>query len=90
MQCPKQNQFLDIIWAISFYLHKKFVHHMLLFFICSKIKKNCYQNFSQCIRTMPEQGFQDVVNINKKKFQPYDDLVDQSFSQFIEHLFNSH
>ena len=37
---------------------------------------------------MIEQGVQDVVNINKLKFEPYGDLVDQTCSQFNE-IFNS-
>ena len=42
-----------------------------------------YQNKLQ------EQGVQDVVNRNKIKFQPYDDSVDQAFSQFNENLINN-
>ena len=32
---------------------------------------------------------QDVVNINKMKFESYDNLVDQVFSQFNENLINN-
>ena len=31
---------------------------------------------------LQEQGVQDVVNRNRTKFEPYRDLVDQTFSQF--------
>ena len=34
-------------------------------------------------------GVQDVVNVNKMKFEPYCDLVDQAFSQFNENLINN-
>ena len=42
-----------------------------------------YQNKLQ------EQGVQDVVNRVKIKFEPYDDLVDQAFSQFNENSINN-
>ena len=42
-----------------------------------------YQNKLQ------EEGVQDVVNINKIRFEPYGDLVDQAFSQFNENLINN-
>ena len=32
-----------------------------------------------CQKKQQEQGFQDVVNTNKIKFEPYLDLVDQHF-----------
>ena len=32
---------------------------------------------------------QDVVNMNKMKFEPCGNLVDQAFSQFIENLINN-
>ena len=39
-----------------------------------------YQNKLQ------EEGVQDVANISKMKFEPYDDLVEQDFFKFNEHL----
>ena len=42
-----------------------------------------YQNKLQ------EEGVQDVVHINKMKFELYGDLVDQAFSQFNENLINN-
>ena len=37
---------------------------------------------------MQEQGVQDVVNINKIKFEPYGDLVDEEYSRLNEILIN--
>ena len=51
------------------------------------MKKNCnqvfppYQVYQNKLR---EQGVQASVNMNKIKFEPYHDLVDQIFSQFKE------
>ena len=42
-----------------------------------------YQNKLQ------EKGIQDVVNINKMEFEPYDDLVDQVFLQFNANSINN-
>ena len=42
-----------------------------------------YQNRLQ------EEGVQDVVNINKMKFEPYVDSLDQEFLQFNENLMNN-
>ena len=42
-----------------------------------------------CQNKQQEQGVQDVVNKNKIKFQPYEDLLDQSFSQFKENSINN-
>ena len=38
---------------------------------------------------LQEEGVEDAVNINKTKFEPYGDLVDQAFSQFNENLINN-
>ena len=63
---------------------------MLLFFPFGDEK----QLLSVCPSLYPnklwEQKVQDVVNRNKIKFQPYDDLVDQIFSQnFNENPINN-
>ena len=38
---------------------------------------------------MQKQGFQDVVNRNKIKFESYGELVDQAFSQSNESSINN-
>ena len=38
---------------------------------------------------LQEQGVQDVVNINKIKFEQHGDLVDRTYLQFNDTLINS-
>ena len=40
-------------------------------------------------KKLQEQRVKDAVNINKIKFEPYVDLVDQDFFQFNETLINN-
>ena len=42
-----------------------------------------YQNKLQ------KEGFQDVVNINKGKLEPYGNLVDQAFLKLNDNLINN-
>ena len=53
------------------------------YFIRSEIKKIAVR-FSTIVSKQREQGVQALVNLNKIKFEPYCDLVDQAFSQFNE------
>ena len=41
-----------------------------------------------CQNKLQEQGVKDVLNRNKINFEPYGDLVDQTFSQFNENSIN--
>ena len=66
---------------------EKFADHLMLLFVLFRHEKlllSCcpllYQNKLQ------EQGVQDVLNRNKIEVDPYEDLIDQSFSQFNENL----
>ena len=38
---------------------------------------------------LQQEGVQNVVNINKIDFKPYNDLVDQTFLQFNENVINN-
>ena len=38
---------------------------------------------------LEEKGFQDIVNRNKIKFEPYSDLIVAVFSQFNENWINN-
>ena len=40
-------------------------------------------------KKLHKEGVQDVKNISKIKFQPYGDLVDQSFLPFNENMINN-
>ena len=53
-------------------------------FIYSKMKKIAIRFFTLQQNKLQDQGVQAVVKMNKVKFEPYGDLVDQTFSQFNE------
>ena len=64
------------------------------YFIRSEMKKICYQAFHQYKlqkyqNKLQEDGFQNVPNINKIKFEPYGDFVNQDFSQYNQNLVNN-
>ena len=63
---------------------------MLLFFLFNdenQLKSGCSPLYQSKLQ---EQGVQDVANRNKRRFQPYGDLVDQAFSQFNEKPIENH
>ena len=65
-------------------------HHVLLLFYPFRDEKELLSGFPPLYQNkLQEEGVQDVVNINKIKFEPYGDLVDQDFSQFNENLINN-
>ena len=53
-------------------------------FIHSKMKKIAIRFSTLQQNKLQDQGVQAVVKMNKVKFEPYGDLVDQTFSQFNE------
>ena len=62
---------------------EKFAHHVLLLFYPFRDEKELLSGFPPLYQNkLGEQGVQAVVNMNKIKLKPYDDLVDQGFSQF--------
>ena len=69
---------------------EKFAHHLLLLFYPFRDAKELLSGFPPIYqKKLLEEGVQDIVNINKRKFEPYDDLVDQAFSQFDKNLSNN-
>ena len=68
---------------------EKFAHHVLLLFYPFRDERELLSGFPPLHQNkLQEEGVQDVVNINKIKFEPYGDL-DQAFSQFNENLINN-
>ena len=56
------------------------------YFILSQMKNN-FSGFSPIYQNkLQEEGAQNVVNINKIKFEPYCDFPDQGFLQHNENL----
>ena len=69
---------------------EKFAHHVLLLFYTFRHKKELLSGFPLMYENkLQEDGVQDVVNKNKRKLEPYGDLVDQGFSKINENLINN-
>ena len=68
---------------INFYPQIKFSHHVLLLFHLFRDEKELLSSFSPMyqnkLQEEEEEGVQNVVNINKVKFEPHGDLVYQAF-----------
>ena len=69
---------------------EKFARHVLLLFYPVRDVKELLSGSQPMYQNkLQEKGVQDVVNINKMKFEPYDDLVDQAFLQFNANSINN-
>ena len=67
---------------INFYPQIKFAHHVLLLFHLFRDEKELLSSFPPMHQNKlqeEEEGVQNVVNINKVKFEPHGDLVYQAF-----------
>ena len=68
---------------------EKIAHHVLLVFFLFRDEKQLVSGCPPLHQNkLQEVAVQDVVNRNKIKFKPYDDLVNQVFSQFNENSIN--
>ena len=69
---------------------KKFAHRVMLLFFLFRDEKKLLSGSPPLYQSkLQQQGVQGVINRNKIKFEPYDDLIDQAFSQFNENLINN-
>ena len=75
---------------------EKFLHYVLLLFHSFRDEKNLLSSFPpiqaakwKSQNKLQEDGFQNVPNINKIKFEPYGDFVNQDFSQYNQNLVNN-
>ena len=67
-----------------------FSHYVLLLFYLFREKKELLSGFPPMYQNkLQEERVQDVVDINKMKFEPYGDLVYQTISQFNKKLINN-
>ena len=89
MRCRKVRRILRYYIPNKLLPPEKFAHHALLSFNSFRDEKllsgfpPMYQNKLQ------KEGFQDVVNINKSKLEPYGNLVDQAFLKLNDNLINN-
>ena len=67
---------------------EKFVDHVLLLCYLFRDEKEL-SGLPPMYQNKLEEGVQDVVNINKVKFEPCGNLVDQAFLQFNVNLINN-
>ena len=90
MRCRKVRRTLRYHVPNKISHPKQFVHHVLLLFYPFRDKKELLSGLPPLYQNkLQEQGVQDIVNINKIKFEPYGDLVDQVYSRFNETLINN-
>ena len=69
---------------------EKFAHHVLLLFYPFRYEKDLLSSFPPMFQNrLQEEQFQDVIKINKIKFEPYGDLVDQALVIFNENLISN-
>ena len=89
MRCRKVRRILQYHILNKLLPPEKFAHHALLLFNSFRDEKflsgfpPLYQNKLQ------KEGFQDVVNINKSKFEPYGNLVGQAFLKLNDNLISN-
>ena len=90
MRCHQVRRFLQYHVSNKLSLPEKFAHHVLLLFYPFRDEKELLSGFPPLYQNkLQEQGFQDVVNTNKIKFELYGDLVDQVYSKFNETLISN-
>ena len=90
MQCHKVRRILQNHVPNKFLSPEKFSEHVLLLIYLSKDEKELLLDFPPMYQNkLQNQGVKDVLNINKIKFEPCGDLVDEALSQFNETLINN-
>ena len=69
---------------------EKFAHHVLLLFYPFRDEKELLSGLPPLYQNkLQEQGVQGIENINKIKFEPYGNLVDEVYSRLNETLVNN-
>ena len=89
MRCRKVRSILRYHVLNKILYSEKFDHHVLLLFYPFRDEKELLSGLPPLYQNkLQEQGVQDVGNINKIKFEPYGDLVDEEYSRLNEILIN--
>ena len=90
LRCQKVRRILQYQVPNKFLSPEKLTYHVMLLFFPFRDEKQLLSSFPTLYQNkLQEQGVQDAVNTNKIKFEPYGDLVDQTFSQFNENSINN-
>ena len=79
IRCRKVRQIVRCLVPNKLLFPEKFAHHVLLKFYPFIDEKELLSGFPPIYENkLQNEGVQDFVNINKMKFEPYDDLADQT------------
>ena len=90
MRCHKVRRILRYHVPNKLLSSEKLAHHVLLLFYLFRYEKDLLSCFPPMYQNkLQEEQVKDVTNINKMKFEPCGDLVDQAFVQFNENLINN-
>ena len=90
MRCRKVRRILRYHVPNKILYPEKFAHHVLLLFYPFRDEKELLSGLPPLYQNkLQEQGAQDIVNINKIKFEPYCALVDEVNSRLSETLINN-
>ena len=90
MRCRKVRRNLRYHVPNKLLSPETFAHHVMLLFFPFRDEKQLLSSYPLIYQNkLQDQGVQDFVNRNKIKFEPYNDLVDQAFSQFNENSINN-
>ena len=80
MRCRKVRRILRYHVSNEVLCPEKPAHHVLLLFYPFRDERELLSGFPPMYQNkLQEQGVQDVVNINRVKFEPHDDLVDRAY-----------
>ena len=90
MWCHKVRRILRYHVPNKILYPEIFAYHVLFFSYPFRDEKKLLSGLPPLYQNkLQEQGVQDIVNINKIKFERYGDLVDEVYSRFNETLINN-
>ena len=90
MRCHKVRGTLRYHVPSKLLSPKKFVHHVLLLFYPLRHEKELLSDFLPMHQNkLPGENVRDVINIKKKKFEPYGNLLDKAFLHINGNLINN-
>ena len=90
MRCRKVRRILRYHVPNKILYPEKFAHHVLLLFYPFRDEKELLSGLPPLYQNkLQEQGAQEIVNINKIKFEPHFDLVYEVNSRLCETLINN-
>ena len=90
MGCCKVRRILWYHVSNEVLCPEKLAYHVLLLFYILRDERELLSGFPPMYQNkLQQQGVQDILNINKIKFEPHGDLVDQADLRLNETLINN-